>query len=172
MRRRNRSTGLPPGPGIRHAAHGRRRPGRGPPAHGARRPGEHPRCHPVPDAPPRARMTVPGSPLLVLLALSVLTALGVVAYNRPSSLELRVALRYLRSRRSSRLLSLITVIAVGGGTVGGTALVLVLGVMNGLQSDLRGKILIASPHLRVLTYGRSEERRVGKECRSRWSPYH
>ena len=24
----------------------------------------------------------------------------------------------------------------------------------------------------ALTYGRSEERRVGKECRSRWSPYH
>ena len=23
-----------------------------------------------------------------------------------------------------------------------------------------------------LTYKRSEERRVGKECRSRWSPYH
>ena len=23
-----------------------------------------------------------------------------------------------------------------------------------------------------LTYARSEERRVGKECRSRWSPYH
>ena len=22
------------------------------------------------------------------------------------------------------------------------------------------------------TYARSEERRVGKECRSRWSPYH
>ena len=25
---------------------------------------------------------------------------------------------------------------------------------------------------RPATYGRSEERRVGKECRSRWSPYH
>src|SRR5258708_39169086 len=25
---------------------------------------------------------------------------------------------------------------------------------------------------RVLVYARSEERRVGKECRSRWSPYH
>ena len=25
---------------------------------------------------------------------------------------------------------------------------------------------------RALTHGRSEERRVGKECRSRWSPYH
>ena len=26
--------------------------------------------------------------------------------------------------------------------------------------------------LKLLTYLRSEERRVGKECRSRWSPYH
>ena len=25
---------------------------------------------------------------------------------------------------------------------------------------------------RLATPGRSEERRVGKECRSRWSPYH
>ena len=24
----------------------------------------------------------------------------------------------------------------------------------------------------MLALGRSEERRVGKECRSRWSPYH
>ena len=24
----------------------------------------------------------------------------------------------------------------------------------------------------ITTSGRSEERRVGKECRSRWSPYH
>src|SRR3989441_7351810 len=31
-----------------------------------------------------------------------------------------------------------------------------------------------SPKVRVqrLQVGRSEERRVGKECRSRWSPYH
>ena len=27
-------------------------------------------------------------------------------------------------------------------------------------------------HWEVFTHGRSEERRVGKECRSRWSPYH
>ena len=25
---------------------------------------------------------------------------------------------------------------------------------------------------KTVPYGRSEERRVGKECRSRWSPYH
>ena len=27
-------------------------------------------------------------------------------------------------------------------------------------------------HARVMQWMRSEERRVGKECRSRWSPYH
>ena len=29
-----------------------------------------------------------------------------------------------------------------------------------------------APAPRALAQGRSEERRVGKECRSRWSPYH
>jgi len=70
-----------------------------------------------------------------------------------SPLELRIALRYLKSRRTSQLLSLITVIAVGGITVGVATLVVVLGVMNGLQNDLREKILVVNPHLRVLTYG-------------------
>ena len=71
----------------------------------------------------------------------------------PSRLERQIAGRYLRSHRSSRLVSLITIIAVGGVTVGVMALVVVLGVMNGLQSDLRDKILVANPHLRILTYG-------------------
>ena len=34
---------------------------------------------------------------------------------------------------------------------------------------------IVSPDHKILSMGyngRSEERRVGKECRSRWSPYH
>jgi len=68
-------------------------------------------------------------------------------------LEGTIAARYLRSRRSSRLVSLITLIAVGGVTVGVMALVIVLGVMNGLQHELREKILVASPHLRLLTHG-------------------
>ncbi len=68
-------------------------------------------------------------------------------------LDLTIAGRYLRSRRSSRLVSLITLIATGGVTVGVMALIVVMGVMNGLQTDLREKILVASPHLRVLTYG-------------------
>src|SRR5947207_15853855 len=87
--------------------------------------------------------------------LAVVAAVGLglfVWYQWPSWLESRIALRYLKSRRSSRLLSLITVIAVGGVTVGVMALVIVLGVMNGLQADLRDKILVANPLLRVLTY--------------------
>ena len=88
-----------------------------------------------------------------LLGVAALVAVVVVATNWPSPLDLWLTLRYLRSRRSSRLLSLITVIAVGGVTVGVMALVVVLGVMNGLQEDLRDKILVANPHVRVLTYG-------------------
>jgi lipoprotein-releasing system permease protein len=68
-------------------------------------------------------------------------------------LELAIAWRYLRSRRGSQLLSLISLIAMGGVVVGVSALILVLGVMNGLQKDLRDKILIGSPDLRVLTVG-------------------
>ncbi|HXY68700.1 MAG TPA: FtsX-like permease family protein [Gemmatimonadales bacterium] len=70
-----------------------------------------------------------------------------------SRVELWIAGRYLRSRRSSRLVSLITLIAIAGVTLGVTALIVVIGVMSGLQKDLREKILIANPHIRVLTYG-------------------
>lgn len=70
-----------------------------------------------------------------------------------TKLELHIAWRYLRSRRGSRLLSLISVIAIGGVIVGVSALILIIGVMNGLQKDLREKILIGSPDVRVLTYG-------------------
>ena len=64
-----------------------------------------------------------------------------------------VASRYLRSRRASRFVSLVTLIATAGVALGVTALIVVIGVMSGLQKDLREKILVANPHLRVLTYG-------------------
>lgn len=91
--------------------------------------------------------------LRVLLWAAAVAAVVVIVTNWPHRLDLRVAMRYMKSRRSSRLLSLITVIAVGGVTVGVMALVIVLGVMNGLQNDLREKILVVNPHLRVLTFG-------------------
>jgi lipoprotein-releasing system permease protein len=70
-----------------------------------------------------------------------------------SRLELGIAWRYLRSRRGSKLLSLISVIAIGGVVVGVSALIVIMGVMTGLQNDLREKILIGSPDIRVLTMG-------------------
>ncbi len=70
-----------------------------------------------------------------------------------NSLEFSIALRYLRSRRGSRLLSLISIIAIGGVMIGVSALILIIGVMNGLQRDLREKILVGSPDVRVLSYG-------------------
>jgi lipoprotein-releasing system permease protein len=70
-----------------------------------------------------------------------------------SRLELQIAWRYLRSRRGSKLLSLISIIAIGGVLVGVSALIVIIGVMNGLQHDLREKILVGSPDIRVLSYG-------------------
>jgi lipoprotein-releasing system permease protein len=74
-------------------------------------------------------------------------------FRWPSRLERDIARRYLRSRRASGRVSLITAIATGGVAVGVAALIVVLGVMNGLRNDLRERILVANPHLRVLTYG-------------------
>ena len=68
-------------------------------------------------------------------------------------LEIAIAWRYLRSRRGSKLLSLISMIAILGVTVAVSALIVIIGVMNGLQTDMREKILIGSPDIRVLTYG-------------------
>lgn len=70
-----------------------------------------------------------------------------------TGVELSIAWRYLRSRRGSRLLSFITMIAVGGVIVGVSALVVIMGVMNGLQTDLREKILVGSPDIRILNFG-------------------
>jgi lipoprotein-releasing system permease protein len=52
-------------------------------------------------------------------------------------------------------MALNTAIATGGVAVGVMALIVVLGIMNGLRDDLTDRILIANPHLRVLTFGPS-----------------
>jgi len=71
------------------------------------------------------------------------------------SLEWFIGRRYLASRRGTRFLSLITLIAIGGVTVGVMALIVVIAVMTGLQKDLRDKILGVNPHIWVMTYGES-----------------
>jgi lipoprotein-releasing system permease protein len=74
-------------------------------------------------------------------------------FKWPTRLERRIARRYLRSRRANRKASLITIISAGGVAVGVMALIFVLGLMNGLRDDLRERILVGSPHLRILTFG-------------------
>jgi lipoprotein-releasing system permease protein len=67
-----------------------------------------------------------------------------------------LARRYLSSTRGGgRLLSFITWIALGGVVVGVTALIVVIGVMTGMQEDLREKILSSNPHVLVLQQGSS-----------------
>src|ERR1051325_3855669 len=46
----------------------------------------------------------------------------------------------------------------------------VYGKYSGTQVELEGEEIILIKEADVIA--RSEERRVGKECRSRWSPYH
>jgi lipoprotein-releasing system permease protein len=72
---------------------------------------------------------------------------------RRLALDWFIARRYLAARRGGRLLSLITWIALGGVTVGVTALIVVTGVMTGMQEDLRGKILSSTAHVMVLEQG-------------------
>jgi lipoprotein-releasing system permease protein len=71
----------------------------------------------------------------------------------PTALERRIARRYLQGGRQRRGASLQAIIATGGVAIGTMALVVVLGVMNGIRDELRARILVGSPHLRILTYG-------------------
>ncbi len=70
-------------------------------------------------------------------------------------LDWYIARRYLAAPRRGRFLSLITWIALGGVTLGVMALVIVISVMNGMQEELRAKILGSNPHVLVLQTGTS-----------------
>ena len=75
--------------------------------------------------------------------------------SRPgmTRLELSIAWRYLRSPRDSRLLSLVSAIAIGGVVIAVSALLVIVSVMSGLERELRDRILIGSADVRILTYG-------------------
>ena len=68
------------------------------------------------------------------------------------SWELRVGLRYLKARRRAALLSLISALSLAGVTIGVATLLIVLGVMTGLEHELRRKILGFNPHVTVVSY--------------------
>jgi len=64
--------------------------------------------------------------------------------------ETFVAARYLRGKRKTRFISLITFISVAGVSVGVTALIVVMSVMTGFDNALRETIIGNRAHLTVM----------------------
>jgi lipoprotein-releasing system permease protein len=67
--------------------------------------------------------------------------------------ELFIGLRYLKAKRKSTFISLITLISVAGVALGVMALIIVLAVMTGFEEDLKEKILGTNAHIVVLSGG-------------------
>lgn len=69
------------------------------------------------------------------------------------SYELFIGLRYLRSKRRSAFISIITLISTAGVALGVMALIVVLAVMTGFEEDLKEKILSTNAHIVLLGGG-------------------
>ena len=65
------------------------------------------------------------------------------------SYEFFIAYRYLRSKHRTRFVSIITYISVGGVLVGVAALVIVLSLFNGFESEVRSRIIGERAHINV-----------------------
>ncbi|MCD4721568.1 MAG: lipoprotein-releasing ABC transporter permease subunit [Desulfobacula sp.] len=68
------------------------------------------------------------------------------------ALELFIAGKYLKAKRKEGFISLITFLSVAGVTVGVMALVVVIAVMSGAETDFRKRILGLEPHILVMNY--------------------
>src|SRR3989449_11164039 len=98
--------------------------------------------------------------------------LGTLREGIEMFLIVALAATYLRKSGRAALLS-----AVGWGTATAVAASVVLGTWLAEVAVLpKWEALLALVAavlvITMVIYMRSEERRVGKECRSRWSPYH
>lgn len=68
------------------------------------------------------------------------------------SYEIFIAQRHLKAKRRTGFISVVSFISLAGITVGVAALVIVLSVMNGFQTDLRNRILGTNAHVIILKY--------------------
>jgi len=66
--------------------------------------------------------------------------------------QIFIALRYLKSKKKHKGISVNTAISIGGVAVGVMALLVVLSVMSGFQEDLQKKILGANAHIIIRDY--------------------
>jgi len=67
------------------------------------------------------------------------------------SYEFFIAKRYLRSKRQVKFISLITYISIIGVMIGTAALIIVLSVMNGFESEVRSRIIGFDAHVKLRT---------------------
>jgi lipoprotein-releasing system permease protein len=63
--------------------------------------------------------------------------------------ELLIGLRYTRAKRRNQFVSFISLISMLGIALGVAALIVVLSVMNGFQTELRGRILAVVSHIQI-----------------------
>lgn len=63
--------------------------------------------------------------------------------------ELLIGLRYTRAKRRNQFVSFISMISMLGIALGVAALIVVLSVMNGFQTELRGRILAVVSHVQI-----------------------
>ena len=71
------------------------------------------------------------------------------------SFEHFIAFRYLRAKRKHAFISLITLLSIAGVAVGVMALVVVIAVMSGAESDFRSRILGVESHIILMRHGGS-----------------
>jgi len=63
-----------------------------------------------------------------------------------------VARRYLRSKRKTGFISIITYVSIAGIAIGVLALILVVSVQNGFEGEVRSRLIGADSHIRVRKY--------------------
>ncbi|RJP28144.1 MAG: FtsX-like permease family protein [Candidatus Omnitrophota bacterium] len=66
--------------------------------------------------------------------------------------EIFIGLRYLLTKRKEKFISLISVLSMSGIAIGVMALIVVIGVMNGFDRELRDKIVGNFSHITVFGY--------------------
>jgi lipoprotein-releasing system permease protein len=69
--------------------------------------------------------------------------------------EYFIGSRYLRAKHKETFISLITLLSVAGVTVGVMALIVVIAVMSGFESDLKQRILGVESHIVLMRHGGS-----------------
>jgi len=69
--------------------------------------------------------------------------------------ELFIGARYLRAKQRQAFISLITLLSIAGVTLGVMALIIVIAVMAGFESDLKSRILSVESHVVVMRHGGS-----------------